>query len=145
LLTSSSDCSIRVLAEDSSEARTTFLIRLYDELRDIDLKATVLRELARRDHQSAAQKVLAVAKSDREEADLRERAIRELAEDSGEATTTLLIELYDTITDSDLKETVIRQLADRNDAKSEQQLQAIVKSEPDRDLRATAIRHLIRR
>jgi len=58
---------------------------------------------------------------------------------------TLLIELYDTITDSDLKETVIRQLADRNDAKSEQKLLAIVKSEPDRDLRATAIRHLIRR
>jgi hypothetical protein len=61
---------------------------------------------------------------------------------SGEARTTLLIEIYDGTTSVDSKEAIIRQLGERGDARASAKLLAIAKGEADSDLRQAAIRQI---
>ena len=61
---------------------------------------------------------------------------------SGEARTTLLIEIYDGMNDVDAKETIIRHLGERGDARASAKLLAIAKGDADSDLRQAAIRQI---
>ena len=96
---------------------------------------------------AASTRITEQADRDREvrsDEDLREAALRHLADTPGEARTTLLIEIFDGSTSVDTKETIIRHLGERGDAKAAAKLLAIAKGDADSDLREAAIRQIAR-
>ena len=127
-------------AAETLDARggSAMLIQLYDSSRDADTKETILRTLAEIHDARAVEKLKSVAAGD-PDSDLRERAIRLLAERSE---VSFLVQIYDAEKDADVKDRVLRLLAERDDETARKKLLAVAQSDPDRDLRERAIREL---
>jgi len=131
------EAAIRRLAE---RGQTPLLVELYDAEKDADVKETILRRLGERDDDAARKKVLAVAKTEAD-TNVRERAIRLLAE---RGHTTLLLELYDAEKDTDVKEMILKRLAERGDEAARKKLFAVARDESNPDLQEAAIRAIAR-
>jgi HEAT repeat protein len=125
--------AIRLLAE---RGQTSLLVELYDGEKDPAVKETILRRLGERDDEVARKKILTVAKTG-ESADLRERAIRLLAE---RGHTSLLIELYDAEKNNEVKETILRRFSERDDEASRKKLFAVARDASNPNLQEAAIR-----
>jgi hypothetical protein len=127
--------AIRLLAE---RGEVEYLRQLYPRLDRLELKERVLRTVAERNDVDATAWLAEIVLDDREQAALRDRAVRSLAEagaPSGELAT-----LYDRVRSSALKERLIRVLADRHDAAAVGKLAAIAAGDPDAALRREAAR-----
>jgi hypothetical protein len=131
------DRALRVLGE---EGETAYLREVYPRLDQVDLQERVLRTLGERGGAENVALLRAVALDGRTTLDLRDRALREVAEAG--VRTTVLVALYDSISVADLRDRLIRLLAERGDAVARRKLTAIVAGDPDPDLRDRARREL---
>jgi hypothetical protein len=129
--------AVRLLAE---QRNLDALRSLYDDLDRPDLRERVLREVGDREDDASLSWVEAVARSDDESVDVRERAVRILGDSRMESER--LASLYDEIGMEELRERLIRILEDRRDADAVAKLRAIASSDPNRDLRELARRRL---
>jgi DNA-binding transcriptional regulator YbjK len=129
------DRAVRLLAE---RGQVAYLRDLYPRLDRLELKERVLRTVAERDDAEAAAWLAEIVLDDREQAGLRDRAVRSLAErgaPSGELAT-----LYDRVTASTVKQRLIRVFAERKDDVAVKKLAAIAAADPDPALRGEAAR-----
>jgi hypothetical protein len=129
------DRAVRLLAE---RGQVAYLRDLYPRLDRLELKERVLRTVAERDDAEAAAWLAEIVLDDREQARLRDRAVRSLAErgaPSGELAT-----LYDRVTASTVKQRLIRVFAERKDDVAVKKLAAIAAADPDPALRGEAAR-----
>jgi hypothetical protein len=129
------DRAIRLLAERGEMA---YLRELYPRLDRVDLRERVIRSIAERQDAGAADWLAGIVLDDREQAALRDRAVRSLA-DAG-APSGDLASLYDRVASSAVKERLIRVLADRRDAAAAEKLAAIAAGDPSAALRREAER-----
>ncbi len=126
-----------------SEASVNALLKLYDEISDVQMKKEILGYLIRRqgDNSKAIAKLVSVAKTEKDE-ELRKQALRQLLDVKGDEGANSLIEIYDSLQDAGMKQTVIRYLAYNKSRKAVDKLIQIAKTDPDPAIRQMAIRIL---
>jgi HEAT repeat protein len=154
-LTSESAQWLRSLAENASEDRqirdrairtlaeagyTTQLRSLYGRLNIVELKERIIRAAAEHGSQDDTRWIEQIAMDEREAEQLRERAVRVLAEESG-VPTARLVAIYDGVTPYSLRERVLRLLGERGDEAAIDKLIKVARS-GEEDLRRRAIRLL---
>ena len=132
--------AIRVVVHPDGDA---FLRQLYGRLTLSRLKERIIRELGEEETRSGANAewILGVARNERENVELRDRAIRVLGEDMNDVD--WLRALYPSLSSSDLKDRVVRTAAEEGSQESLRWIEAIAEnaSEPA-DVRDRALRGL---
>ena len=131
------DRALRVLGERGGAA---YLRQIYGRLNDAELQDRVLREVGEAGGADNLRFLRAVALDTEAAGDLRDRALRKLAE-SGMRTAELA-GLYDTIAGRELRERLIKLLAERGDRAARDKLAAIARNDPDQELRRQALKRL---
>jgi predicted Zn-ribbon and HTH transcriptional regulator len=131
------DRALRVLGEHGGVA---YLRQIYGRLEDTELQDRVLREVGEAGGDDNIRFLRAVALDAQAAGDLRDRALRVLAE-SGMRTAELA-GLYDTIADRELRERLIKLLGERGDRAARDKLAAIARNDPDQELRRRALKQL---
>ena len=131
------DRALRVLGEHGGVA---YLRRIYSRLEDTDLQDRVLREVGEAGGEDNIRFLRAVALDTQAAGDLRDRALRVLAE-SGMRTADLA-GLYDAIADRELRDRLIKLLGERGDRAARDKLAAIARDDPDQELRRRALKRL---
>lgn len=129
--------AVRLLGEQRELAA---LQRLYPELDRVALRERVLRVVGEYGDAESLGWIEEVARTRSEAADVRERAVRILAEER--VPSERLATLYDELDAQGLKERLIRIFADRRDAAALDKLRAIATGDPSSDLRRAAERRL---
>jgi HEAT repeat protein len=129
--------ALRVLGEHGG---VTYLRQIYGRLEDTELQDRVLREVGEAGGDDNIRFLRAVALDTQAAGDLRDRALRVLAE-SGTRTADLA-GLYDTIADRELRVRLIKLLGERGDRAARDKLAAIARNDPDQDLRRQALKRL---
>jgi hypothetical protein len=130
--------AIRVTIHPDDDA---FLRQLYLRLTLVQLKERIIRELGDSPSNANADWIMGVARNERENVDLRDRAIRIIGEDLHDVER--LRALYPSLSNPDLKDRVVRTAAEEGTAASLQWVEAVAEnaSEPT-DVRDRAIRGL---
>jgi hypothetical protein len=131
------DRALRVLGEHGGVA---YLRQIYGRLEDTELQDRVLREVGEAGGDDNIRFLRAVALDAQAVGDLRDRALRVLAE-SGMRTAELA-GLYDAIADRELRERLIKLLGERGDRAARDKLAAIARDDPDQELRRRALKRL---
>ena len=133
--------AIRYLGDQRNEQITGELIKIYDADKTKEIRYQVLRALADRENDAAAQaKLLDVAKQG-ETPELRIMAIRTLG-DHGRMGLDQLIQLYNSEANVQIKQGLLRTFADSNDPRAQAKLLDIAKTGESIELRGFAIRQL---
>jgi HEAT repeat protein len=133
--------AIRYLGNQRNEQITGELIKIYDADKTKEIRYQVLRALADRENDAAAQaKLLDVAKQG-ETPELRIMAIRTLG-DHGRMGLDQLIQLYNSEANVQIKQGLLRTFADSNDPRAQAKLLDIAKTGESIELRGFAIRQL---
>lgn len=133
--------AIRYLGDQRNEQITGELIKIYDADKTREIRYQVLRALADRENDAAAQaKLLDVAKQG-ETPELRIMAIRTLG-DHGRMGLDQLIQLYNSEANVQIKQGLLRTFADSNDPRAQAKLLDIAKTGESIELRGFAIRQL---
>ena len=132
--------AIRVTVHPDDDA---FLRQLYGRVTLIQLKERIIRELGEEEARTGANAdwIMGVARNERENVELRDRAIRVLGEDLNDVDR--LRALYPSLSSTDLKDRVVRTAAEEGSQESLRWIEAIAEnaSEPA-DVRDRAIRGL---
>lgn len=131
------DRAIRLLGE---QGEMVYLRRIYSHLDVTDLKNRVLQAIGETGGAENLQFLRRVALDGQENEDLRDRALKAIAEAGVRSQD--LIALYDTIGDQSLRYRLINLMAERGDVTCRDKLAQIVQSDPDPDLREHARRRL---
>jgi len=130
--------AVRVIGEESDGA--AYLRSVYRRLDEAVLRERVVRVVAENGTKDDIDWIRGIALDTSERTSIRERAVRELADESNSRT---LRELYDKLDEPSLKERVIRVMADIGDSESKRWLRDIVaKGTESLTLRDRAIRSL---
>jgi hypothetical protein len=129
--------AIRILAEN---ANLVSLQRLYREIGVSALRERVLRTAGERRMAGTTEWLEQVATDRDEPTELRDRALRLLADRAFE--TEAFAAIYDDVANHDLRRRVIRILAERSDEAAIEKLRAIADADPNRELRRYAWRRL---
>lgn len=129
--------AIRLLGERGGAME--YLKALYGRLDREELKQRVVRLVGEDASPDARAWLRSVATDDAQPTDVRERAVRVLAE--GQSTADLA-DLYDRLDRRDLRVRTIRLLAERGDDVAVDKLISIARSDPDSDLHREALRRL---
>jgi hypothetical protein len=130
------DRAVRVLCEqDAAAARA-----LFDRLQSMQLRDRVLRTAGAHRDAATAEWLQDIALDETQRSELRDRAIRTLADRA--VARQEIADLYDRLNRNDLRRRVIRILADRGDDQAIEKLIAIAQSDPNADLRRYAVRRL---
>ncbi|HYH84823.1 MAG TPA: HEAT repeat domain-containing protein, partial [Pyrinomonadaceae bacterium] len=133
--------AFRHLADMDSEALTEDLMRLYDAERDLEVKENYLHAFENMDGLRARAKLLEVARSSTENAELRKTAIRVLGNRKDAGAFDELTRLYEAESSREVKEQILQSLADMDDPRARGRLLDIArKGAGDAELRKTAIR-----
>ena len=130
--------AVRVIGEEPDGP--AYLRTLYRRLDEPALRERIVRVVAESGTKDDMDWIRGIALDRAERTSIRERAVRELGEDSNSRA---LRELYDKLEEPSLKERVIRAMADIGDAESRRWLRDLVgKSTEPVDVRERAIRSL---
>jgi hypothetical protein len=129
--------AIRMLAENADLAS---LQQLYSDVDASALRERVLRTAGERRTAETAAWLEQVATDREEPTQLRDRALKLLAD--GPLETLAFSAIYDDVTSLDLRRRVIRILADRGDEAAIEKLRDISEADPSRELRRYAWRRL---
>ena len=136
--------AIRWLADGFGSDAFDPLMRIYQSESDREIKVQVLRTLADMDDQRARQVLLDVARGSRgEDLELRQVAIRWLADQADDGVVVELSKLYDSAQSPEIKVQVLRSFAEMHQIpRARAKLFEAARSEPNLDLRSAAIRWL---
>jgi len=130
--------AVRVIGEESDGA--AYLRSLYRRVDEPVLRERIVRVVAENGTKDDIDWIRSIALDTSERTSIRERAVRELADESDSRA---LRDLYDKLDDPSLKERVIRTMAEIGDAESKRWLRDIVaKGTESLALRERAIRSL---
>jgi hypothetical protein len=130
--------AVRVIGEESDGP--AYLRSLYRRLDEPTLRERIVRVVAEDGTKDDVDWIRGIALDRTERASIRERAVRELADDSDSRA---LRELYDKLDEPSLKERVIRVMADVGDAESKRWLRDLVSKDGEPvTLRERAVRSL---
>ncbi len=129
------DRAIRTIGEQGDAA---YLRGLYTTLDDRGLRERVLRIVV--ESSDARAWLRAIAANDKKEVELRDRAVRLLAEQG--APSSELATLYDRLAERALRSRIISLLAERGDDAAFSKLEAIARGDTDPDLRRRAARSM---
>jgi hypothetical protein len=130
--------AVRVIGEESDGP--AYLRSLYRRLDEPTLRERIVRVVAEDGTKDDMDWIRGIALDRTERASIRERAVRELADDSDSRA---LRELYDKLDEPSLKERVIRVMADVGDAESRRWLRDLVGKDAESvALRERAVRSL---
>jgi hypothetical protein len=112
------------------------LIKLFDSSNDVDMKQHILEYLGTSSNPQAAEKVLAIARSDANN-DLKLKAIEFLGfrSDGFDA----IVALFDASRDVETKRRLLDALAWSRDPRTAQKLFSIAQSDPNPELRRAAV------
>lgn len=133
--------AIRYLGDQRNEQITGELVKIYDADKTKEIRYQVLRALADRENDAAAQaKLLDVARQG-ETPELRIMAIRTLG-DHGKMGVDQLIQLYNSEANVQIKQGLLRTFADSDDPRAQTKLLDIAKTGESIELRGFAIRQL---
>jgi HEAT repeat protein len=130
------DRALRMLGRGDA----TYLRAVYARLEELTLKDRALRLAAEAGDRDNLEWLRSVALDETANGDLRDRAIRSLAE-SGESTEEL-VRLYDGASARAARERLIRIFGERGDKAALDKLIAIARTDPDQSLRRFAVRRL---
>jgi len=131
------DRAIRILGEGADLAT---MQQLYRDIANRSLRERVLRIAGEHRAADASEWLEQVATDQAEATELRDRALRLLAERP--IATNDLAAIYDKLASNELRRRVIRILAERNDDAAVEKLRDIAETDPSRDLRRYALRRL---
>ena len=135
--------AFRRLAEEDGEALVEDLIRLYDAERDLEVRENYLHAFESMDGARARTKLLEVARSSAENAELRKTAIRVLGNKEEAGAFDELARLYETETNREIKEQILISLSDMDDPRAQSRLLDIARNPSgDAELRKFAIRRI---
>jgi hypothetical protein len=138
--TSVRERAIRSLAELGDVA---YLRASFPRIREGDLRERIIRSVGESGGAEGVRWLRAIALAEREHVDLRDRAIRVLAD--GGLATAELVRLYDAIDESAIRERLVSILADRGDRDARAKLSSIARNDPSEDIRRRALRKLAER
>ena len=131
------DRAIRVLAE---RREVDFLQQAYRRVDAVPLKDRIIRSVAEVKGTDARSWLSGIAANAEESTDLRDRAIRLLAERG--APSADIAGLYDRVTAGSLRQRIVRILAERGDDAAVDKLTLIADKDPDPEMRRYALRRL---
>lgn len=135
------EAAIMGLAEKRSEGTYDFLITLFDDLPDDDLKENTMLVIAHDYGKESKDWLRGIALSDSkggQSLELRKMALH-LAGEEGYVTTSELVGMYDGLTEPDMREQVIYVLGHSDDPDAVDKLIEIARSEKDSELRRNVI------
>jgi HEAT repeat protein len=133
----------RMLAEAGGESAAEDLVKLYDAERDPEVKASILRTFEDSASPLARAKLLAVARSQSESAELRQTAVRVIAEREDAGALEDLMSIYAADANREVREQIINTLADMNDPRGFAKLVELARGGAgDSELRQHAVRRL---
>lgn len=133
----------RALANAGGESVVEDLIKLYDAERDPQVKAHLLHLFGDVGGARARSKVLEVARSPAESAELRQAAVRGIGEREDAEALDDLMRLYEADTNREVRQQVIRTLADMEDPRSFARLVELARGAAGHpELRREAVRRL---
>jgi len=132
--------AIRSLAEMGD---VSYLRSAYRTVGDDGLRERILRSVAEAGGSETHAWLREIVRDTKEQASLRERAVRLLAE-SG-APTSELVSLYDAVPDNVVRDRLVNIFAERGDRASRDKLRAIATDDPSEDRRHRALRKLAER
>lgn len=131
------------LADEGGEGIVEDLIRLYDAERDLEVKESYLHAFENMHGPRARAKLIAVARSSTENAELRATAIRVLGNTKDAGAFDELARIYEAESNREIKEQILRSLSDMDDPRAQSRLLDIARNASgDVELRKIAIRHL---
>ncbi len=136
--------AIRWLADGVGRNAFDVLAKIYQTERDREIKVQVLRTLADMDDQRARALLIEVARGTRsEDAELRQAAIRWLADNANETVADELLKIYGAEQSVEIKAQILRSFADmHNVPRAHARLLEAARTETNLELRAAAIRWL---
>jgi len=135
--------AFRRLADEGGEAVAEDLIRLYDAERDLEVKDNYLHAFENMDGPRARAKLLEVARSPTENAELRATAIRVLGNMKDAGAFDELTRIYEAESNREIKERILQSLADMDDPRAQSRLLDIARNASgDAELRRIAIQRI---
>ncbi len=131
------DRAVRMIAElgFGSELQASF-----NRVGDQELRDRIIRVVAERGSRSDLDWVEGIARDPKVDSDLRDRAVRALAD--AQVPSERLSRLYDTVNDQDVQDRLLRIMGDRGDATALAKLNQVARSDGNPDLRERAARSL---
>jgi HEAT repeat protein len=134
--------AVRRVADIEDASVVEALINLFEAERDPAVKSHILRTFEDLGDARARAKVLAVARNPAENLELRQTAVRVVADrEDGDAVAELM-SIYEADNNRELKEQIIRTLADLKDPRAFAKLVELARGASDAGLRQTAVRVL---
>ncbi len=126
------------LGQEGSTEDVAFLMDLYDEIHDRDLKEKVIFAVSQNSDRDGDEWLLSLARDENEAVDLRKNALFWVGQE-GDIDAADLRELYSDAAEFELREHVIFVLSQRDEADAVDELMDIARNETNTDLRDKAI------